>query len=199
MGTFFEGEAEAINLLFENGLELLHVRKPYTSQPETEGFIGQINENFQAWIVLHDYYELTRKFDLKGIHLNNRNQDTSKELLKICVSLSISRSCHSLKEVTESPFLNYVFLSPIFDSISKTGYKKGFTPEQLNEAKVRKIINERVIALGGVTIENIPLASSYGFGGVAVLGALWRDFAVSRNLNELLKRFNELKSKCDTV
>ena len=198
METFFEGEAEAINLLFENGLELLHVRKPFASQPETEDFIGQISENFHARIVLHDYYELTRRFDLKGIHLNRRN-DGLKPHSSFQNTLQLSRSCHSLEEIPKSHFCDNVFLSPIFDSISKTGYKKVFTPEQLNEAKIRKIINERVIALGGVTTENIPMACSYGFGGVAVLGALWHDFAASRNLNELLKRFNELKSKCDTV
>ena len=232
---FFEGEAEAVNLLFENGLEVLHIRKPYASQRETELFIGQINKNFHSRIVIHDYYGLTKLFDLKGIHLNRRNQETDVELPKICHNrhcpslrgtkqsirkqhhcektvfleatlcetanegFSISRSCHSLDEVSESRFYDYVFLSPIFDSISKEGYKQGFTSEQLNKAKVRKIIDGRVIALGGITAENIFMANSYGFGGVAVLGDLWSGFAVGRNVNALLKRFSEMKFKCNMV
>ena len=188
--TFFEGEVEAINLLFENGLELLHVRKPYATRQETETFIGQIRKNFHSRIVIHDYYELTQLFDLKGIHLNRRHPDFHP---------STSLSCHSLDEVSEAQFFDYVFLSPIFDSLSKAGYKKGFTHEQLNEAKERKIIDRRVIALGGITADKIPALHDYGFGGIAVIGALWSDFVVSRNVNTLLKRFNELKINCDTV
>ena len=179
--TFFEGEAEAINLLFENGLETLHLRKPAASLHETAVFIKQIRQDYHDRIVVHDHYDLTKMFDLKGIHLNRRNQETCYN--RYCkgdsqkqIKLSISRSCHSLEEVQESRFCDYVFLSPIFDSISKVVYKQGFTPEQLNEACERKIIDERVIALGGITKENIPIARSYGFGGVAVLGALWGGF-----------------------
>ena len=179
--TFFEGEAEAINLLFEYGLETLHLRKPAASPHEMAVFIKQIKLDYHDRIVVHDHYELTKMFDLRGIHLNRRNQETSYN--RHCEGdspkqskLSISRSCHSLEEVQESRFFDYVFLSPVFDSISKVGYKQGFTPEQLNEARERKIIDERVIALGGITKDNIPIARSFGFGGVAVLGALWSRF-----------------------
>ena len=197
--NFFDGEADAVNLLFENGLELLHIRKPYASQHETEDFIGQINENFHARIVIHDYYELINMFSLKGIHYNCRNYDITlhndepASHSRRLHNLSISRSCHSLNEVLESQFYDYVFLSPIFDSISKAGYKQRFTPKKLNEAKAEKIINEHVIALGGITAENMREAYSYGFGGVAVIGALWSDFAVNKNKNNLLERFFELK------
>ena len=212
--TFFEGEAEAINLLFENGLETLHLRKPSASSHETAMFIKQIRLDYHARIVLHDHYGLTKMFDLKGIHLNGRNQETDRwGSLETCYNrhcegddpkqskLSISRSCHSLEEVQESRFYNYVFLSPIFESISKTGYKQVFTMQQLNEARERKIIDERVIALGGITKENIQIARSFGFGGVAVLGALWGDFLGGNGARitnpreqKLLERFNELKS-----
>ena len=217
--SFFEGEVEAINLLFDNGLDMLHVRKPYASQQETGAFIGQINKNFHSRMVLHDYYELTKKFDLKGIHLNRRNQDPFTEAFQKTFhkhhckednpkpslrgtkqsKLTISRSCHSLEELLESQSCDYVLLSPIFNSISKSDYKQAFTTEQLNEAKDRKIIDERVIALGGITVENIPVACTYGFGGVAVLGALWSGFTADRKVNELLERFNDLNFKCHTA
>jgi len=210
--TFFEGEAEAVNLLFDNGLEALHIRKPYASQHVTAFFIGQINKSYYARIVIHDYYELAKRFDLKGIHLNRRNQATFIRALHHTFEehhfegdnpmrsmLQVSRSCHSLEEVSKSNFCDYVFLSPIFDSTSKVGYKQGFTPEQLHEAKDRKIIDERVMALGGITTDKIPVVRSYGFGGVAVIGALWSDFAMNRNKKELLERFKVLNDKCNSV
>ncbi|MDR0574602.1 MAG: thiamine phosphate synthase [Tannerella sp.] len=221
--NFLERETDALHLLFENGLKVLHLRKPRASQNEMKAFIEQLKAEFYPRIVLHDYYDLTELFDLKGIHLNCRNQEaffkkidadgivglpsgrpvseSNNAIENDCFflkgRLSTSRSCHSLEEVAESRFFDYLFLSPVFDSISKAGYKQGFMPEQLAEAKKKKIIDEKVIALGGITAENLPLVRNYGFGGIAVLGALWSGFERNNDMNELLKRFNELKIICE--
>ena len=68
---------------------------------------------------------------------------------------------------------DYLFLSPIFDSISKVGYKSGFNDEELLNASVDGIIDERVIALGGVTFDKIPYLKELHFGGVAMIGGLY--------------------------
>jgi thiamine-phosphate pyrophosphorylase len=196
---FFDREPEAIHLLFENGLERLHLRKPSASFGETKRFIEQIDSSFRPKIILHDYYELANLFHVKGIHLNNRNH--SGRPFSYCTQgLTVSRSCHSFEEViTGSEETDYVFLSPVFDSISKAGYKQGFTPEQLYDARNKGVINERVFALGGITAERIPAVRVYGFGGVAVLGSLWAGLAVDGNTGGLLDRYNELKIKCTGI
>ena len=86
-----------------------------------------------------------------------------------------------------------MFLSPIFDSISKVGYSHAFTREQLLDAKSRHLINEEIIALGGIAQETIPLAAQYGFGGVAVLGSLWGNYLQNRDERALLQRFRNLQ------
>ena len=82
-------------------------------------------------------------------------------------------SCHSFKEVLElEGVLDYCFLSPVFDSISKQGYKANFDKEELKEflKKERKI---KVVALGGITEENYSEVIKLGFDGVAFLGGVW--------------------------
>ncbi len=224
---FFDGEAEAINLLFENGLKTLHLRKPSASQLEMEDFIPQINKKFHKKIVIHDHYDLFRKFRLKGRHEKHKDWVASQkaaclEMQRLykrphpciyCYKDSLppgfnhaflkffgtySKSCHSLEELSMTLHSHYVFLSPIFDSISKIDYYQGFTLEQLREAKEKNIITERVIALGGITAENIPIVRELGFGGVAVLGSLWWDYAVSKDVDKLLQRFNLLKKRCNS-
>ena len=193
---FFDREADAVCQLFENGLERLHLRKPCASIDETSRLIEQIDAAFHPKIVLHDHYELVNSFRLAGIHLNRRNHfgDQSSYEDK---ALTLSCSCHSFEEVAICPAnLDYVFLSPVFDSISKAGYKQGFTAEQLSDARNRGMLNERVIALGGMTAESIPAIRVYGFGGVAVLGSLWAGFAADGNTGGLLERFGKLKTKC---
>jgi thiamine-phosphate pyrophosphorylase len=71
---------------------------------------------------------------------------------------------------------DYVFLSPIFDSISKAGYKSAFTEEMLKEASDKGIIDEKVVALGGVTFDKIPYLKKLNFGGAAMMGILVGSF-----------------------
>ena len=67
----------------------------------------------------------------------------------------------------------YVFLSPIFDSISKVGYAAAFPEEQLRQAAKERLIDRQVVALGGVTATNIAALRAWHFGGAAFLGDVW--------------------------
>lgn len=188
-------EAKAINRLFASGLPILHLRKPHASLPETEALLSKIHPEYYNRIVLHDHFELATTFPVKGIHLNKRNS-TPPQGMKFS---HISRSCHSLKELEDASNYSYVFLSPVFDSISKAGYRQAFGKEQLAGAKEKGVITGKAIALGGISAKNIPTVASYGFGGVAVLGALWGDYLQSRDDAALLKRLNELKAICERI
>lgn len=169
--TFFSGEAERIALMFQSGLQRMHVRKPESTADEVRALLGQIPEVYHHRIVIHEHFELLHEFRLGGIHLNRRHPVAPSDWQG-----DVSISCHSLVELAEKkrlPFA-YLSLSPIFDSISKAGYASAFTPETLRQAQQDGIIDERVMALGGICWENADEALSYGFGGVMVLGDAWR-------------------------
>lgn len=166
--TFFDGEADILYWLFEAGMTLLHLRKPGCSETELEMLIDCIPAIYHQHIVLHDHFGLAEKWELQGIHLNSRNREIPRGYAG-----SISRSCHSLEELADLSIYNYVFLSPVFSSISKEGYPSGFSPEALDQATARGLINHKVIALGGMDNGTIPRIAHLPFGGIAVLGALW--------------------------
>jgi thiamine-phosphate pyrophosphorylase len=187
--AIFEGEAAALNKLFEGGMSALHLRKPTASEKELRHLLLQINAAFHERIVLHDHFALTGAFRLKGAHLSRRNPAPPPPPIN-----SVSRSCHSLAELEQAGDFSYVLLSPIFGSISKKGYAQAFAREDLLSAKAKGLLNEKVVALGGVSAATIPLAASCGFGGVAVLGALWGDFPKSKDERALMKRFDALRT-----
>ena len=167
---FISGEALFIDNLFLQGLDLLHIRKPDAPLEAYKRLLLQIPKQWYSRIVLHDHFALAEEFGLHGIHLNRRCSQVPDFFRG-----SISCSCHTLGEVKKQKDSNdYVFLSPIFDSISKVGYHAAFSPILLKQAALENIIDEKVIALGGITACNIPLAREWHFGGVAILGDLWR-------------------------
>ena len=69
-------------------------------------------------------------------------------------------------------------MSPVYDCISKEGILSGYTPEELRAAGKERIIDTKVMALGGITPDNILEIKDFGFGGAVVLGDLWNKFNV---------------------
>lgn len=169
--TFFAGEAERIILMFQSGLQRLHLRKPDSTADEVRALLNGIPAVYHGRIVIHEHFELLHEFRLGGIHLNRRNPAAPDDWKG-----DVSISCHSLEELADrkkEPFA-YLSLSPIFDSISKKGYCSAFTSEVLSRAQKQGIIDERVMALGGICRENVKDVLTYGFGGVMVLGDAWK-------------------------
>lgn len=164
-----DDDASIIGHLLDRGIDIIHLRKPESKVSECRKILAALTAEQRSKIVIHDYPELYFEFSLKGIHIN-RNITS----LPDGYSGFKSRSCHTLEEVMKyKDSYDYLFLSPIFDSISKVGYKSAFSLEELERAARAGIIDERVIALGGVTLEKIPLLKALNFGGVAMMGALY--------------------------
>ena len=169
---FWDGEARHIaRLLREGDVDGVHLRKPGCNAEELERLIEAVPEELRGRLVTHDHYELAMRHGLGGIHLNSRNGDVPKGWKG-----SVSRSCHSMEEVEEwKQRCDYVSLSPIFDSISKAGYLAAFTKEELREARMRGVIDHKVMALGGVTFARLQEVETMGFGGGMILGDAWKD------------------------
>ena len=161
-----EEDAFLIKHLLERGIDIIHLRKPDADINECRKLLAQLIQEERSKIIIHDFSELYVEFSLKGIHVN-RNITSLPHGYK-------TRSCHSLEEIIKyKNDYDYLFLSPIFDSISKIGYKSGFSGQELLEASASGIIDEKVIALGGVTFDKIPYLKELHFGGVAMIGGLY--------------------------
>lgn len=178
---FLQGEADFIDRLFGHGLDRLHLRKPGAEIGECRRLLDGISREWLPQIVVHDNFGLCREYGLGGVHLNGRNPMAPPNH-----DGSVSRSCHSLEEISRyKGECDYLTLSPIFNSISKQGYMAAFGPGQLAAARDSGLIDRRVMALGGVTLENIPRVKELGFGGVAILGDVWLRMA-DGNVDEYL-------------
>ena len=164
------GEVATVRRLLADGFDVVHLRKPEAGEEYCRRMLSELTPAERRRIVIHDYAALYEEFALRGVHLN-RNVTQLPE--KYCGTRT--RSCHTLEEVVRyKAQCDYLFLSPIFDSISKEGYASAFSHQELCRAAREGIIDSRVVALGGVTPELIPYLASLGFGGVAMSGAVFK-------------------------
>lgn len=189
--TFFVEEDKIITALFEEGLDVLHMRKPETPAMYSERLLTLIPEKYHKRIVVHDHFYLKEEFNLKGIHLNARFPNQPDEY-----SGHLSYTCHSIDEVKQKKhYYDYVFLSPIYRFIAKNHDTELILPEELRQAQHERIIDSKVLAMGGITPDNILEVKDFGFGGAVVLGDIWDLFnaRTDRDFKAVIERFKLLK------
>ncbi|MEG1587282.1 MAG: thiamine phosphate synthase [Bacteroidales bacterium] len=191
---YLPDEGRLLTSLLECGLAYLHLRKPESTIAEMATLLNSIPAQWHSRIILHDHYELANEYQLAGIHYNVRNKEKSEGLT------FFSCSCHSFNEVSafRDRVKGYVFLSPVFNSISKKNYSGAFSAKELQNASASGIIDEKVIALGGIDESRLTTVSGLRFGGVAVLGTLWHPYLSDPDIEKFKAHFLRLKQQTDS-
>ena len=185
-------ESTIINELFKEGLSVLHLRRPNETVNELSKLIEEIDEQHHHKIVLHQYFELTEKFKIRGFHLSEKNRllCTNGKLIEFKLKgLILSSSVHSIKELHGLvPLFDYTFIGPVFDSISKPNYKPNF--DVIGE--VDKIMRRNVAIFGIGGVDHSKLEQMKCFNGVGLLGSIWN------NPENAIEEFKKCKSIADT-
>lgn len=177
--TLVEHELETCNQILELPIRL-HVRKPHISIDDLRKYLDQIDPKFHKKLSLHQHHMLVEEYPEVGLHWKS-NQKVNQE------KSNRSKSFHSWREIEkENSKLDYGFLSPIFDSITKNGYKAVFDHSALQRKLSETKHTFPIYALGGVHWDNIERIEAMGFAGIAILGAFW-------NMNDHKRRFKLLK------
>ena len=192
--TFFVEEDQILTALFEEGLDILHLRKPETPAMYSERLLTLIPQKYHKRIVTHEHFYLQEEFGLMGIHLNRRDPSEPHDY-----SGHISCTCRTLSELSSKKhFYDYLFLSPVFDSVSSPR-PASFTTEELRQGSHDKLIDNKIMALGGVRWENIPLVRDLGFGGAVITGDLWSKFnaCTDRDYRGIIEYFKKLRKAVD--
>ncbi len=166
----FDGEAEILTEILTCFNITLHLRKPEATDSEYVKLLADIPINLHPKIILHGAYELSQNYHLKGLHFSTVLRAMSKKYPNVYKSTS----CHSLDEarLVMNDFQS-IFLSPVFPSISKKGYVSDWDMNQVENFLKENPSNCKVLALGGIDVENLSQVEKYGFSGAAVLGAVW--------------------------
>lgn len=178
-----DSEAVTMNDMLASGLDILHLRKPGYSLAEMETVVRAIAPPLRSRVMVHSHHGLVERFGLRGAHWPS----AMRREFENPPAFSSSTSCHSIEELEAmEDTYEYMFVSPVFDSVSKPGYLSGIDRGALAEFIDRS--GRKVVALGGVTPQTIALLPENCW-GAAVLGHVWQHSAESARM----KAFEELQ------
>lgn len=166
-------ELRTIKKLLDAGLPRLHLRRHDWGVDTMRDWIESIPKKHHGRLVVHGHPELVAEYGLAGCHL----QAGKPKPKHAPAGVVFSRSCHDYEELRHGPHdCAYATLGPVFPSVSKRGYAPRRTPEEFAAiVDYWRVENKGhpVVALGGITPENIGSLRRMGFAGAAVVGAVW--------------------------
>lgn len=155
-------EARILTAFLDSGADCIHLRKPGKAADYIRSVLEKLPKRHINNVTLHSYPELAAEYGT-GFQLNSRCPRSDFDFIRL------SKSCHTINEVAGSSELDFVTLSPVFNSISKKGYEAAFNIPDLN----LKGFKTDIIALGGVELSGIDSLKTAGFAGAAFLGSVW--------------------------
>ena len=167
-------ETNIINGLFNEGLEILHLRKPGVAVNEIIELIKKIKPQYYHQIALHQHHEMAGDFGINRLHFTEakRNEMSEEELTALKANTILSTSIHQTEAYnTLSSSFEYTFFGTVFNSISKQGYTSALNDDFIFPVKKN---HPKVIAIGGIDATNIQKVRDMKFDGIAALGAIWQ-------------------------
>lgn len=184
--SFVDGELKALEALMLAGNSRLHVRKHDATDEELHEFMSGLSSFVDMKrVTVHHNHSLFTSFNCGGFHCRDiKNYNKAEGTL-------LSTPVHStfdIKTIKNSD-VDYVLLSPVFNSISKQGYVSTFDRDMLTDFLYENRFPFKIIALGGISYQNISETKAMGFDSVALLGSLWGEYHNAADIKQLVKKY----------
>ncbi len=182
---------EKIEQSLRGGATILQLREKNLSGEELEKLairVKEICDRHKVPLIINDDAALAQKIGAAGVHLGQSDQGID-EARKMLGDKIIGISSHNVDEAiaAQNAGADYLGAGACFDTPSKSN----IIPIELDVLnQITAAVDIPVVAIGGITKENIAKLCERGLSGVAVISALYSAEDVEQTTQEFLKELN---------
>lgn len=180
---------EIVALALKGGARIIQLREKEMPKDEILKValrLREITKRYGALLIINDYVDTAKDSNADGVHLGQKDLPIEDARKMLGPDRIIGISTHSLNEAVDaqSRGADYIGLGPIFPTETKeTGPPIGTKIIR----KVKENVNIPIVAIGGITLNNIDEVIEAGADAVAVISAI----AGSGDITKMVRRFIE--------
>ncbi len=190
-GSTLEEHLENIQKACSSGAELVQLRLKNISEKECLKLAAsarEITSHFQTRLIINDHYKIAKEVKADGVHLGKTDvcPTIAREHLYTWQLIGGTANTFQDCETLISKEVDYISLGPFRFTTSKDNLSpvlglNGYT------AIIDVLKTETpIIGVGGISTADVTDILETGISGIAVSGAITRDFNSVRLFNELL-------------
>lgn len=190
-----EGAKEAL----EGGCKWIQLRMKDSTIDEVKATALELKEickKYEALLILDDHVELTAELEIDGVHLGKCDMPPADARKKIGEQYIIGGTANTFEDIQQlvAQDVDYIGLGPFrFTETKKKlspvlgleGYKKIMEECRKHDIKVP------VVAIGGITTEDISDIMQTGVSGIALSGAILNSSSPKTETSKIINLLNK--------
>lgn len=171
---------DMINIVLRAGIKCIQYREKDLSRREIYGnavTLRELTRLFDATLIINDHADIALAVGADGVHLGQDDLPL-KEARKIMGGRIVGISTHDLDQAKEAELggADYIGFGPVFHTTTKdAGTPKGID----NIRNVKDNVSIPVVAIGGISLDNIASVIDAGADAVALATAICKGDAAA--------------------
>lgn len=191
---------DSVKLALEGGCKWIQLRMKDAAVDEIRPVAVKVQKmcrNYGATFIIDDHVDLVKELGADGVHLGKNDMPIDKARLILGKDFIIGGTANTFDDVRKhyANGANYIGCGPFRFTTTKKGLAPVLGLEGYSNI-IRKMrqagINLPVVAIGGITLEDIPQIMLTGVSGIALSGTVLR----SENPVEEVRRVIEAEGNC---
>ncbi|MCD7778970.1 MAG: thiamine phosphate synthase [Clostridiales bacterium] len=152
--------------------------------------IKKITDKYGVPLIINDNTEVCRRIGADGVHIGQKDTDiiTARKILGKNAIIGVSAKTVEQAVFAEKNGANYLGVGAAFTTGSKADAS---TIDHSVYSKIKEAVNIPVVAIGGITKENMAELKGTGIDGVAVISAVFGQEDI-RSAAEEIKKLSEM-------
>lgn len=192
--------AEEVRMVLEGGCRWIQLRmkdSPMEEIRETAMEIMPMCQENEAFLVLDDHVELTNELKIHGVHLGKHDMPAAEARETLGPEAVIGVTANTAADIIayRKTDVDYVGLGPFRYTTTKAnlspiigldGYKR-----IVDEVRAAEVMLP-IVAIGGITIDDIPAIMSTGVNGIAMSGAIINADDPTEYTSQVIQLLNDI-------
>ena len=159
----------------------------------------EITNHFQTRLIINDHYKIAKEVKADGVHLGKSDAcptEVRKHLYSWQIIGGTANTLEDCKTLINKE-VDYIGLGPFRFTTTKENLSPVLGLDGYSLIIEELKTETPIIAIGGITENDIPELLKTGVSGIAMSGEITRDFNKIRSLNKLLQAGNSEEQKYD--
>lgn len=185
---------EQVEKALKGGITMLQLREknmPYEQVRQTAIELKTLCRKYSIPFIINDYVELAKEIGADGVHVGQSDTSVSRARALLGENAIIGATAKTVEQALEAQAqgADYLGSGAVFGSVTKLDAKP---MEHALLQSICEAVSIPVVAIGGITRENVATMKGRGMAGVAVVGGIFGQENITQAAFELKKRMIEI-------